>query len=97
MDTVYGIDVVDENNKYMAIAERGAQIFGEITTPGRFLVDLLPWLARVPAWFPGAQFQRDAKVWTQELLAVKNVVFDAVIADMVRSLFISLSQHGAHV
>ncbi|KAI1788646.1 CyP450 monooxygenase [Ganoderma leucocontextum] len=84
MDTVYGIEVVDGKNKYVAIAERGAQIFSEITTPGRFLVELFPWLAALPTWFPGTQFQRDAKVWTQELLAVRNVAFDAVIAKMAQ-------------
>ena len=83
MDTVYGINVVDDKNRYVAIARRGAEIFGEITTPGRFLVELFPWLAKVPSWFPGAQFQRDAKAWTQELLAVKNVAFDAVVEKMV--------------
>ncbi|PIL23523.1 cytochrome P450 [Ganoderma sinense ZZ0214-1] len=84
MDTVYGIDVVDDKNRYVAIARRGAEIFGEITTPGRFLVELFPSLAGVPAWFPGAQFQRDAKAWTQELLAVKSVAFDKVVDQMAR-------------
>ena len=86
MDTVYGINVVDDKNRYVAIARRGAEIFGEITTPGRFLVELFPWLASVPSWFPGAQFQRDARVLTQELLAVKNVAFDAVVEKMVNGL-----------
>ena len=83
MNTVYGMDVTEKNDKYVAIAEKGASIFSEITVPGRFLVELFPWLAHLPAWFPGARFKRLAREWEKDILAVRNVAFDAVMDDMV--------------
>ena len=85
MNTVYGIDVTEKNDKYVAIAEKGASIFSEITVPGRFLVELFPWLAHLPAWFPGARFKQIAREWKKDILAVRNVAFDAVMDDMVYS------------
>ena len=85
MNTVYGMDVTEKNDKFVAIAEKGASIFSEITVPGRFLVELFPWLAHLPAWFPGARFKQIAREWKKDILAVRNVAFDAVIDDMVES------------
>lgn len=33
--------------------------------PGKFLVDVLPWLKYVPEWVPGASFQRLAREWKE--------------------------------
>ncbi|TBU27012.1 CyP450 monooxygenase [Dichomitus squalens] len=84
MNTIYGIDVTGDHNKYVAIAEKGARIFSEITAPGRFIVELLPWLAHIPTWFPGAHFKRITRVWKEDILAVRNVAFDAVVESMAQ-------------
>ncbi|KAG1886216.1 cytochrome P450 [Suillus subluteus] len=39
----------------------------QATTPGAFMVDILPLLAKVPAWFPCAGFQRIAREWRETL------------------------------
>lgn len=87
MNTIYGMDVADDNNEYVAVAEKGASIFSEITVPGRFLVELFPWLAHLPSWFPGAGFKNIARAWKEDLLAVRNVAFDAAVENMVRLSF----------
>lgn len=42
MDVVYGIEVTDKHDHYIAVAERALQIFAQAASPGAFLVDLLP-------------------------------------------------------
>ena len=79
MDVIYGIDIAEKDDKFVKIAERETDAFGKIIVPGRYLVELFPSLAYVPAWVPGAKFKRDAKVWTQDVLALRNVPYDAAV------------------
>ncbi|KAF4951326.1 hypothetical protein FGADI_7524 [Fusarium gaditjirri] len=41
--------------------------FGIAAKPGAFMVDLIPLLKYVPAWFPGAGFKTTAKEWRSNL------------------------------
>ncbi|KAL9564563.1 hypothetical protein ACKAV7_011015 [Fusarium commune] len=41
--------------------------FGIAAKPGAFMVDLVPLLKYVPAWFPGAGFKTTAKQWRSDL------------------------------
>ncbi|OCH93084.1 CyP450 monooxygenase [Obba rivulosa] len=61
--TIYGIDIQDKNDKYIEIAEKAMEGASEGFVPGSFLVDYIPMLRYVPAWFPGAEFQRKVAVW----------------------------------
>ena len=83
MDVVYGMRVADENDKYVNIAEKGAAVFSEVAAPGRFLAELFPSLAYVPAWLPGAQFKRDAAKWERDMTALRDVPWDAAVNTMV--------------
>ena len=85
MDVVYGLRVADKNDKYIAIAERGARVFSEVAAPGRWLAEIFPALAYVPAWFPGAQFKRNANRWKKDMAALRNVAWLAAVHLMVRS------------
>ncbi|TCD68023.1 hypothetical protein EIP91_011634 [Steccherinum ochraceum] len=60
MKVTYGIDVVEENDPFVYHAEQTIAAFNTAARPGRYLVDLIPFLKYIPAWFPGAQFQKDA-------------------------------------
>ncbi|EIN04665.1 cytochrome P450 [Punctularia strigosozonata HHB-11173 SS5] len=62
----YGIDVRDENNKFMLKIKEALEGFAEAGVPGTFLVDRLPILKYVPDWFPGAAFKRKAKIWRKQ-------------------------------
>ncbi|KAI5119818.1 hypothetical protein M0805_006951 [Coniferiporia weirii] len=61
MMMTYGHEVQPENDPYITIAEGGAAALAGAAAPGAFLVEVIPWLKYVPAWFPGAGFQRTAK------------------------------------
>ena len=84
MRIAYGLDVADQNDKYISIVERGVDIFTRIIVPGRYLVEALPWLRHVPMWFPGAGFKRDAAKWQRDIHALRTVPFNAAVEQMVR-------------
>ncbi|KAH9899373.1 O-methylsterigmatocystin oxidoreductase [Cubamyces lactineus] len=73
---VYGIEVADHNDKYIDIAEKGADVYIKVTVPGRYLVETFPILRHLPSWFPGAGFKRDAASWKPAVLALRNAPFD---------------------
>ncbi|KAI5118845.1 hypothetical protein M0805_006164 [Coniferiporia weirii] len=61
MMMAYGHEALPDNDPYLTIAEEGVAALAEAATPGVFLVEVIPWLKYVPAWFPGAGFQRVAE------------------------------------
>ncbi|KAJ2922480.1 hypothetical protein H1R20_g14608, partial [Candolleomyces eurysporus] len=63
LSVAYGIQIQQENDPYIKISEDANQGAIIAAVPGRFLVDTIPILKYVPAWFPGASFQRKAREW----------------------------------
>ncbi|KAG1892813.1 cytochrome P450 [Suillus subluteus] len=60
----YGYEVKESSDPFINIADRGLDSFSQTTTPGAFMVDYLPFLAKVPEWLPGAAgFKRLAREW----------------------------------
>ncbi|GJE91213.1 cytochrome P450 [Phanerochaete sordida] len=55
---MYGIEVKDEEDDLVSLAEEFAQLTAESTRLGKWLVDSLPILLRLPIWAPGAGFKR---------------------------------------
>ncbi|KAI8982787.1 CyP450 monooxygenase [Trametes punicea] len=79
---VYGLDIVEDDDKYLVIAKKALDIFNDFLVPGRYLVESLPTLRHVPSWFPGADFKRKATAWRKDMLALRNVPFDAVLENL---------------
>ena len=92
----YGLDVADHNDKHVSLAARGVDIFIKIMIPGRYLVEAIPALRYVPAWFPGAQFRRDANAWKEEVDALLNAPFNATVDQMVRLACVSAHISDLH-
>ncbi|KAJ7855065.1 cytochrome P450 [Mycena leptocephala] len=63
MSVAYGIDVKPANDPYITQADAALHSLVNALIPGRFLVDSIPLLKYVPAWFPGAGFKRQASTW----------------------------------
>ncbi|TRM56906.1 cytochrome P450 [Schizophyllum amplum] len=61
---VYGYKVKESqgviDDPVVALADQVLAEFGDVTRPGAHLVDVFPILEYVPAWFPGAGFQKKA-------------------------------------
>lgn len=63
----YGYDVEENNDPFVDLADRVMDHLSQSTAPGAFMVDIMPSLAKVPEWFPGAGFKRLAREWGQTL------------------------------
>ncbi|KAF7978460.1 hypothetical protein HWV62_664 [Athelia sp. TMB] len=67
MNIAYGLEGHPENDHFMQIAEEAVSSIEKASIPGTFLVDIIPLLKYVPAWAPGAGFQRKAEAWKTTL------------------------------
>ncbi|KAJ6185902.1 hypothetical protein N7519_007203 [Penicillium mononematosum] len=64
----YGYRVEPHNQDLLVnLANEALEQFSIASTPGTWLVDLIPALKYVPAWFPGAGFKRTAQEWRKNL------------------------------
>ncbi|KAG2366904.1 cytochrome P450 [Suillus spraguei] len=61
----HGYEVKETGDPYIDLADRAMNQFTASTTPGAFMVDLVPFLANVPEWFPGAGFKRLARAYAK--------------------------------
>ncbi|KAJ3574094.1 hypothetical protein NP233_g1993 [Leucocoprinus birnbaumii] len=66
----YDHEVVAEDDYYVTLADKAMKGLLQAVHVGSSYVDLLPILKYIPAWFPGAHFKREARVfakWTKDL------------------------------
>jgi len=87
MGVAYGINVKDSDDPYISNAEEALNGIVEAGIPGAFLVDLLPILKYVPAWFPGAGFKRKALYWSKVNTEVVEKPFQFVAEQVVTPPF----------
>ncbi|KIY67969.1 cytochrome P450 [Cylindrobasidium torrendii FP15055 ss-10] len=60
---LYGYKALKQNDPVIAKANNVIKIFSDASSPGSFYVNALPFLNKLPDWFPTA-FKRKAKEWT---------------------------------
>ncbi|KIJ41822.1 hypothetical protein M422DRAFT_255142 [Sphaerobolus stellatus SS14] len=75
MEITYGITIKPEDDPYIHTAEVAVRVGGEAAVPGRFMVDIIPWLKYIPEWFPGALFRKQARIWRKYILDMRDVPF----------------------
>lgn len=61
----YGMETKPTNDPWIHLAEEAMLASAAAAIPGKYLVDVLPWLKYVPEWFPGAGFKRQAREWRE--------------------------------
>ena len=88
---MYGIDISDvETNKateeVVDMVETVMDAFRTASVPGTFLVEFIPALRYVPAWFPGAGFQTRLANWLAASAKMVNLPYEKAkaAAAMVR-------------
>ncbi|KAI0348407.1 cytochrome P450 [Trametopsis cervina] len=64
----YGIEVQEQDDPFIHIAEQSMQSITATLTAGSYLVDVLPFLKYVPEWVPGAGFKQQAREWRHWML-----------------------------
>ena len=80
---LFDIDVADEDDETIAIIENVLEWLGEELTPGKYLVEVLPALKYIPAWFPGATVQRLSAYWKSTIERLKEEPYHRVKAARV--------------
>ncbi|KAG2148109.1 cytochrome P450 [Suillus clintonianus] len=63
----HGYEVKENNDPFVDLADRAVDQFSKSTATGAFMVDIMPSLAKVPEWLPGAGFKRIAREWHETL------------------------------
>lgn len=82
----YGYDVQWEGaDPYIDLIEGANENFNTATTPGAFLVDVLPSLKNLPSWFPGTGFLELAKKWRKDTDSMVEVPYAYTKQQMVSS------------
>ena len=72
---VYGITVKDEDDKYYETILGVLEAVSEGFFPGAFLVEYLPFLWRIPSWFPGTGWQQRFLKWQNDAKNLTNLPF----------------------
>ncbi len=80
---LYGLDVAEKNDKYIAMMARALE-GGEAFVPGKYYVEFLPFLRHIPAWVPGAGFQKDFARWRHAAEWVRSTMVEKTKEGMVR-------------
>ncbi|OCH90228.1 CyP450 monooxygenase [Obba rivulosa] len=70
---VYGV----KDDELVGVNQRAMESVAQTMNPGSFWVDIMPFLKHIPAWFPGAGFQRKAREWRSDGLAARDMGFAA--------------------
>ncbi|KAF9453375.1 cytochrome P450 [Macrolepiota fuliginosa MF-IS2] len=63
----HGYEVKEGIDPFVKLADLATEQFSLSTTPGGFLVNLVPALNRLPDWFPGTGFKETAREWANTL------------------------------
>ena len=80
----YGMNIhEDDDSEYAKVIEIVAAAVAEVGKPGTFLVDLLPFMKFIPAWFPGAGWKRKANYWRKLGAYFVNMPWNTVKEQLV--------------
>ncbi|KAJ7746782.1 cytochrome P450 [Mycena maculata] len=74
----HGYQVQEGADPFVTLADIATEQFSLSSSPGGFLVNLIPPLRHLPSWFPGADFQKTAKAWAETLCQMVEQPFQFV-------------------
>ncbi|KAE9405244.1 cytochrome P450 [Gymnopus androsaceus JB14] len=84
LSVAYGFDIeAAQDSVYTKNAQRASDGFIAASMPGTFLVDSFSWLKYVPSWFPGAGFQRQARIWKDDMEISLHAPFDSTKSSII--------------
>ncbi|KAF9043066.1 cytochrome P450 [Panaeolus papilionaceus] len=79
MSVIYGIDIAEKDDRYIALAEKALEGMGQAANPGAFYVDFIP---MCDEWVPGASFKRKAREWRGAVMGMINEPFATTMQKM---------------
>ncbi|EMD37505.1 hypothetical protein CERSUDRAFT_114144 [Gelatoporia subvermispora B] len=81
VSVVYGIELSDQDDEYVTLAEHAITGFANAANPGAFWVDFFPILKYVPPWVPGAGFQQKAAAWKRSTILMREIGWNNMVRD----------------
>ncbi|BCS21176.1 cytochrome P450 [Aspergillus puulaauensis] len=69
------------------LANKALENFAVAATPGAWVVDTVPFLRYIPAWFPGAGFKRTAASWRDNLVETTEKPYRLVLQQMEQGTY----------
>ncbi|KAI0743502.1 cytochrome P450 [Daedaleopsis nitida] len=75
LKTMYGIDIASDDKELVPLLHDALEGPTEALMAGRFMVEHIPILQYVPAWFPGAGFQKKFARWRRLAADVLELPF----------------------
>lgn len=84
---VYGVDINEDHDKFAVPFNVSAEGIAQALAPGKYIVELLPFLKGVPKWVPGFAWQADFERWRAAVHDVKNIPFAHTKEAMVSIFF----------
>ncbi|KAI0058112.1 cytochrome P450 [Artomyces pyxidatus] len=87
MKLTYGWTVKEVDDYFVRLMKEGFEMSRQVSTPGRWLVDVFPVLQYVPAWFPGAGFQRIGKALGEGMNRTERIPFEWTKSQMASEKF----------
>ncbi|KAF9260434.1 cytochrome P450 [Marasmius fiardii PR-910] len=90
LEIVYGYHIKDNNDPYVKMADEALVGVTQAGIPGSFLVDFIPLLKYVPAWFPGADFKVKADIWKRAGHRLRDVPWMLLKQSVVKNM----EKHG---
>ena len=81
----YGINIRPYDDPLIAIAEEAIEALSDLVIAGPLLVEIIPLLKHIPAWFPGAKFQKTGAMLRTHAEKMRNGTFAAARKLMVFS------------
>ncbi|KAJ6508666.1 cytochrome P450 [Mycena sanguinolenta] len=82
MAMIYGHDVKSMKDRFVDLQQEAMRRLSESAVPGRFMVNIMPFLRHIPAWFPGAGFQNYFRDTRRLLMEMKEEPFQYVKQNM---------------
>ncbi|KAJ6541977.1 cytochrome P450 [Mycena vulgaris] len=84
----YGYQTVDQNDRFLVLAEQVMGAFSLASQPGAWAVDILPWLRHLPSWMPGTKFKQTAAAWAEMHMEVVEAPFEWALANQHSSFIV---------
>ncbi|KAI0331358.1 CyP450 monooxygenase [Cubamyces sp. BRFM 1775] len=72
LTSVHGLPGAQVTRHYVDILNASEHGIAEAFTPGAYLVEFLPWLRYIPAWFPGTGWQKKLAEWRTQAAAIRE-------------------------
>ncbi|KAF8310798.1 cytochrome P450 [Clavulina sp. PMI_390] len=79
MHSIYGIEIQSHHDPILQAVLAGTGVASASVVPGRFLVNILPFLTYVPDWFPGTKWKALGRLWKEQIAQMKALPFNQML------------------